>query len=85
MQRLVPVMIGVVLVAQSHALLVGARDTGVGDGDSVGVAGQVVDDAAGVVQLVFGIEHPVLRHQLVEQLVDLAGRVSLQSSPASAR
>ena len=73
MQRLVPAMIGVVLVAQSHAGLVDAQDTGVGDGDAVGVAGQVVDDAVGVVQAVYGIDHPVLRHQLVKQHVDLAG------------
>jgi hypothetical protein len=60
-------------VTQSQAALVDAQDTGAGHGVTVCVAGQVVNDAVGLVQAVFGIDHPVLRHQPLEHLVDLAG------------
>ncbi len=53
--------------------MVDAQDTGAGHGDTVCVAGQVVNDAVGLVQAVFGMDHLVLRHQPLEHLVDLNG------------
>jgi len=47
-QRLVPVMIGIVLVAQDQALGVDPDNPGIGDRDPVGIARQVLNDAFGM-------------------------------------
>jgi hypothetical protein len=43
--RLGSAAIGVILIAQLYAAFINAPDTSIGDGDTMGITGQVVDNA----------------------------------------
>ena len=48
----------------------------VGDGDAVGVAGQVVEDVFGPAERRLGIDDPVLREELLEKTLEAFGAAS---------
>ena len=45
----------------------------VGDGDAMGIAGQVVEDMFRTAERWLGIDHPVLAEQLPEEVGEAAG------------
>lgn len=71
--RLGLVAIAVVFVTDHDAVFIDGEDTGVGDGDPVGVTAEVVEHRAGVVEAGFGVDHPGCCHQFIKHPVDLWG------------
>ena len=49
----------IVLVAEAHRVRVGSRDSAVGDGDAMGVAGEVLQDLLGTAEGWLGVHHPL--------------------------
>lgn|SRR5690606_22049741 len=58
--------LAVVLVTEGHTLLVYLTQACVADGDPAGVARQIIDHAAGVLQAVFAVYDPFGSHQAVQ-------------------
>src|SRR5260370_29713826 len=52
--------VGVVSPAEGDAIALKGHETMVGDGDAVGIAGQVVENILGAAERWLGIDHPVL-------------------------
>src|SRR5882672_1777571 len=49
----------VVLVAEGHLAVLQGHETMVGNGHTVGIAGQVLQDVPGVLEGLFGVDHPL--------------------------
>ena len=58
--------LAVVLLTEGHTLLVSLTQACVADGDPAGVARQIIDHAAGVLQAVFAVYDPFGSHQAVQ-------------------
>ncbi len=67
---LLPV-IAVVFIAEPDLIVTHVDQALVADGDTMGVSGEIADDAVSSIQTVLAIHHPVFLHQGVEHLVDL--------------
>ena len=67
------VVVSVILVAQGHLILLQAQESAVADGGAMGITGQIVDDVLARLQTGLGVDHPLLRHQPIQEGVDLAG------------
>jgi len=63
----------VILVAEGHLAVFQGYKTVVGDGDAVGLAGQVREDMLGLPEGFLGIDHPLLVTQGREQLLPGGG------------
>ena len=50
----------VVLVAEGHLAVLQGHEPVVGDGHAMGIAGQVLEDVLGVLEGLFGVDHPLL-------------------------
>jgi len=72
-ERLVSVAVAVVLVAQSHLVVVHGEDTGVADGDPACVARQVAHHRVGVFETVLAVDHPLGGHQGAELIINVTG------------
>ena len=66
-QHAVTVATGIVLVAEAHRVRVCSRDPAVGDGDAMGVAGEVLEHLLGAAEGWLGIDHPLLATQLLAE------------------
>ena len=50
----------IIFVAEGHLAVLQGDEPVVGDGDAVGIAGQVLEDMLGVLDGLFGVDHPLL-------------------------
>ena len=57
----------VVLVAKGHLAVIQRYEPVVGDGHTVGIAGQVLEDVLGIRDGLFGVDHPLLVAQIGEE------------------
>ncbi len=57
----------VVLVAEGHLAVLQGDEPVVGDGDAMGIAGQVLEDVLGVLEGLFGVDDPLLVAQRGEE------------------
>jgi len=57
---------GVVSPAEGDAIVLEGHEPMVGDGDAMGIAGQVVENVFGTAKGRLGVDHPVLAEQLPE-------------------
>ena len=64
--------VGVVSPAERDAIVLEGHEAMVGDGDAVGVAGQVVEHVFGAAEGRLGINDPVLLAELAEEVVESA-------------
>ena len=80
------VAVGVVLVVESDVLVVHTDQPAIGDGDAMGVAGQVFEYLLGPTKWRLGIDDPVVLDGGIEQLIELAVviRADKQASAACA-
>ena len=67
--------------AEADLAVVEAEQPSVGDGDAVGVAGQVLQHMFGSAERRLGVDHPLLSAQRTEQGVKCAWRESSASVP----
>ena len=58
--------VGIVSPAEGNAIALEGHETMVGDGDAVGIAGQVVENMFGATEGWLGVDHPVLQAELPE-------------------
>jgi hypothetical protein len=77
--------VGVVLPAEGDAIFLAGDEAMVGDGDAVGVAGEVVEDMLGAAEGRLGVDDPLVRVELAQELAEalwlsqfLKGSVELQ-------
>ena len=64
---------GVVSPAEGDLIVLEGHETMVGDGDAMGVAGEVVEDMLGAAEGRLGVDDPVLLAELPEEVVECAG------------
>ena len=72
----------VILVAEGHLAMLEGHETVIGDGDAVGIAGQVLEHMLGVLDGLFGVDDPLLVAQGGEE--PLPGR-GLGECPTATR
>jgi len=65
--------VGVVLPAESHALLLEGQQAMIGNGHAMGVATEVAQHLHGTAESGLGINHPVVAVEAAEQLRELPG------------
>ena len=63
---------GIVSPAERDAIALKGHETMVGDGDAVGIAGQVVENMFGAAEGRLGIDHPVLPAEFGEEVAECA-------------
>src|SRR5258707_1166131 len=78
--------VGIVSPAEGDAIVFEGYESMVGDGDAVGIAGQVVENILGAAERWLGIDHPVLPAEFGEEVAE-SGRQGklLQRAMARAR
>jgi hypothetical protein len=64
--------VGIVSPAEGNAIALEGHETMVGDGDAVGVAGQVVENMFGATEGWLGVDHPVLPAEFEEEVAECA-------------
>jgi len=64
---------GIISPAEGDAIVLEGHETMVGDGYSMGVAGQVVENMFGAAEGWLGIDDPVLPEQLPEEAGEAVG------------
>ena len=69
----VTVAANIVLVAEAHRVRVQGRDPAVGDGDAMGIAGEIFQHLLGSAEGSLGIHHPLLGAQLLAQCSEATG------------
>ena len=69
---LVLAAVSIVSPAEGDAIVLEGHETMVGDGYSMGVAGQVVENVLGSAEGWLGVDHPVLLAELPEEVVECA-------------
>ena len=62
--------VGIVSPAEGDAIALKSHEAMVGNGDAVGVAGQVVENMFGAPERRLGINHPVLLPELPEEVAE---------------
>jgi hypothetical protein len=65
--------VGVILPAESHALLLDGQQAMIGNGQAMGVATEVAQPVHGTAESGLGINHPVVAVEGAEQLRELPG------------
>ena len=65
--------VGIVSPAEGDAIVFEGHEPMVGDGDAMGVAGQVVENMFGAAEGRLGVDDPVLSEQLPEETGEAAG------------
>jgi hypothetical protein len=71
----------VVLVAESDLAMLQSHETMVGDGDTVRIACQILQDVLGLPERFFGVDDPVLGAYVGEALAPRLGRGELATAP----
>jgi hypothetical protein len=61
---------GIVSSAEGDAIVLEGHETMVGDGYSMGIAGQVVEDMLGTAEGWLGVDDPVLLAKLPEEVAE---------------
>src|SRR5260370_19229641 len=69
--------VSIVSPAEADAIVLEGHETMVGDGDAVGIAGQVVENMFGATEGWLGVDHPVLLAEFGEEVAECAGRGKL--------
>jgi hypothetical protein len=69
--------VSIVSPAEADAIVLEGHETMVGDGDAVGVAGQVVENMFGATEGWLGVDHPVLLVEFGEEVAECARRGKL--------
>ena len=69
--------VGIVSPAERDAIVLEGHETMVGDGDAVGIAGQVVENMFGATEGWLGVDHPVLPAEFGEEVAECARRGKL--------
>src|SRR5258708_10361756 len=64
--------VGIVSRAEEDAIALEGHETMVGDGDAVGIAGQVVENMFGATEGWLGVDHPVLLAEFPEEAAECA-------------
>jgi hypothetical protein len=64
---------GIVSPAEGDAIILEGHETVVGDGDAMGVAGQIVENVFGAAEGRLGVDDPVLLAELPEEMVECSG------------
>ncbi|KRW82835.1 hypothetical protein AQ621_15550 [Marinobacter sp. P4B1] len=67
---LLAISIPVILVPEHDLLTLLCQQTAVADGNAMGVASEVVHHGFSLVQAMTGVNHPILRHQVIEHRVN---------------
>ncbi len=65
------VVVAVVFVAEAYMLVIAVDETVVIHRDLVSVAGEVVDDGLGTLDVGLGVDHPVGLHELFQGIVEV--------------
>jgi hypothetical protein len=61
---------GIVSPAEGYAMVLEGHQAMVGDGDAMGVAGQIVENLFGTAEGWFGVDDPVLLAKLPEKVAE---------------
>jgi len=69
--------VGIVSPAERDAIVFEGHEAMVGDGDAVGIAGEVVENMFGATEGWLGVDHPVLLAEFGEQVAECARRGKL--------
>jgi hypothetical protein len=69
--------VSIVSPAEGDAIVLEGHETMVGDGDAVGIAGQVVENMFGAAEGWLGVDHPVLLAEFGEEVAECARRGKL--------
>ena len=64
---------GVVSPAEGDLIVLEGHETMVGDGDAMGIAGQVVENMFSTAEGGLGVDDPVFLAELLEEVVEAAG------------
>ena len=70
---LVLAAVGIVSPAEGDAMVLARHEAMVGDGDAMGIAGQVVENMFSTAEGWLGVNDPVLSAELPEEMVEAAG------------
>jgi hypothetical protein len=70
--------VGIISPAEGDAIVFEGHEAMVGDGDAMGVAGQVVENMFGAAERWLGVDDPVLPEQLPEEVTECARCSSLE-------
>jgi hypothetical protein len=65
---------GIVSPAEGDAIVLESHEAMVGDGDAMGVEGQIVENMFGAAEGCLGVDDPVLLRELPEEVVECARR-----------
>ena len=65
--------VGIIAPAKGDAIVFEGHETMVGDGDAMGIAGQVVENMFRAAEGWLGVDHPVLLTELPEEVAEAAG------------
>jgi hypothetical protein len=65
--------VGIVSPAKGDAIVLKGHETMVGDGDAMGIAGQVVENLFRAAEGWLGVDHPVFLTELPEEVGEAAG------------
>jgi hypothetical protein len=71
----------VILVAKSHLAVLQRDEPGVGDGHTVSIAGQVLEDVLGPLEGLLRVDHPFFAAQVGEELVPGRGLSEVPTAP----
>jgi len=64
--------VGIISPAERDAIVLKGHEAMVGDGDAMGVAGQIVENMFGAAERWLGVDDPVLPEQLPEEVAECA-------------
>jgi hypothetical protein len=70
---LVLAAVSIVSPAEGDAMVLASHEAMVGDGDAMGIAGQVVENIFSTAEGWLGVNDPVLSAELPEEMVEAAG------------
>jgi len=65
--------VGIISPAEGHAIIFKRHETMVGDGNAMGVAGQVVENMFGTSEGWLGVDHPVFAEEESQERAESAG------------
>ena len=80
LQHPVTAATGIVPVTEAHGVRIGSRDPAVGDGDTMGVASQVLEHLLGPAEGRLGVHHPPFAAQLPAERSEATGICQLSNS-----
>ena len=69
--------VGIVSPSERDAIVLESHEAMVGDGDTMGIAGQVVENMFGAAERRLGVDHPVLLAKFPEEVAECARRGKL--------